>query len=113
MEIMQKNFKLHYEIGQRIKIFRKYSKISQKQLASELDVSFQQFQKYESGENRISAVGLWKISCFLKVDIENFLSENSSKNYINDSQTLIFLRTYFKLQPRSKILLLQFLETII
>ncbi len=76
---MQKDLKTHYEIGQRIKKFRKESKVSQKLLAKYIDVSFQQLQKYEIGENRITANRLWKISKFLDVKIEMFFLENVEK----------------------------------
>ncbi len=69
---MKKDFLEHYKIGQKIKQIRKNCNISQKQLARSLEISFQQLQKYESGENRITTNKLWKISKLLKVKIEIF-----------------------------------------
>ncbi len=110
---MQKDFKIHYKIGQKIKKFRKNGKISQTLLASKLGVSFQQLQKYEIGENRITADKLWKISKFLNIDIELFFLEKyEQKIYINDVQTTRFLRTYYKLRSESKMALLHFLENL-
>ncbi len=110
---MFKKFKIHYEIGQKIKNFRKNAKISQTLLAKCIDVSFQQLQKYEIGENRITADKLWKISKFLNISIEMFFLEKSEqKNYINDIQTTRFLRAYYKLNPENKISLLNFLESL-
>jgi len=74
---MTKDFSIYYQIGQKIKKFRKIAKFSQKELASNLGVSFQQLQKYESGENRITADKLWKVSCFLEMDINNFFDKNT------------------------------------
>jgi len=39
----------------------------QKELARQLDISFQQVQKYESGANRISASKLWQLCGILDV----------------------------------------------
>ena len=49
-------------IGTRLRELRAINGLSQKQLARELGVSFQQVQKYEQGTNRISASRLWEIS---------------------------------------------------
>ncbi|OQX93969.1 MAG: hypothetical protein B6I23_02600 [Rickettsiaceae bacterium 4572_127] len=111
--IMLKDFKIHYEIGQKIKKFRKIAKISQTLLASKLGVSFQQLQKYEIGENQITADKLWKISKFLNIDIERFfLEKTEQKIYINDIQTTRFLRAYHKLRSKNKVTLLSFLENL-
>ncbi|MHA1541280.1 MAG: helix-turn-helix domain-containing protein [Alphaproteobacteria bacterium] len=110
---MLKDFKIHYEIGQKIKKFRKIAKISQTLLASKLGVSFQQLQKYEIGENQITADKLWKISKFLNIDIERFfLEKTEQKIYINDIQTTRFLRAYHKLRSKNKVTLLSFLENL-
>jgi transcriptional regulator with XRE-family HTH domain len=53
-------------IGCRVRMRRKVLNISQYYLAYDLEISFQQLQKYESGENRISASRLYEISKVLK-----------------------------------------------
>ncbi|MHA1540727.1 MAG: helix-turn-helix domain-containing protein [Alphaproteobacteria bacterium] len=99
-------------IGERIKFFRKNSRMSQKQLAGEIGVSFQQLQKYESGENRITAGRLYKVSKILEISMEVFCDKKEEeKIFINDIQTTRFLRSYYKLQPQSKITLLSFIES--
>ncbi len=54
-------------IGSRVRLRRKVLNISQYSLSYDLEISFQQLQKYESGENRISASRLYEISKILKV----------------------------------------------
>jgi transcriptional regulator with XRE-family HTH domain len=46
--------------------------ISQEQLGAELGLTFQQIQKYEKGQNRISAGRLYKLSVILSVSVEYF-----------------------------------------
>ncbi len=100
-------------IGKKIKFFRKMANLSQKKLANQIGVSFQQLQKYESGENRITAGRLWVISTILKVEMEVFCSDiGREKVFVNDVQTTNFLRRYYKLQPESRIALLCFLNTM-
>lgn len=52
-------------IGSRIKLKRKALNISQYSLAYDLEISFQQLQKYESGENRVAASRLYEIAKIL------------------------------------------------
>lgn len=102
-------------IGKRIKAYRKAAGLSQKELAKKIGVSFQQLQKYESGENRVSAGRLWQISDSLNVEVIHFFSEEEEKKekiMVNDIQTRHFLRHYYKLQPRARMALLDFLESI-
>ncbi|WP_035451559.1 helix-turn-helix domain-containing protein, partial [Bartonella birtlesii] len=42
-------------VGKRIRLRRKMLKMSQKELAHALNVSYQQVQKYETGLNRVAA----------------------------------------------------------
>ncbi|MDG1801891.1 MAG: helix-turn-helix transcriptional regulator [Paracoccaceae bacterium] len=49
-------------VGKRIKEARILRGQSQSEIARELDISFQQIQKYESGKNRISASRLFELS---------------------------------------------------
>ena len=49
-------------VGKRVRLRRTLLGLSQEQLGAELNVTFQQVQKYERGANRISASRLWDIS---------------------------------------------------
>jgi len=46
-------------VGSRLRYLREERGITQAQLASEVGITFQQIQKYERGNNRISASKLW------------------------------------------------------
>ena len=62
--------------GRRIRDMRIEKGFTQHELAEALGVTFQQLQKYERGNNRISAVALYKIATFLETPITYFFSKN-------------------------------------
>lgn len=62
------------QIGSRIKLQRKNLNMSQYALSYDLNISFQQVQKYESGKNRVSASRIYEISKILQVS-PNFFFE--------------------------------------
>ena len=51
--------------------------MSQEQLGAELNITFQQVQKYERGANRVSASRLWDISQILDAPIGYFFDDMS------------------------------------
>lgn len=59
-------------IGSNLLKIRKAKGFSQTRLGKELDITFQQVQKYETGVNRISASMLFKISEAINVPILDF-----------------------------------------
>jgi transcriptional regulator with XRE-family HTH domain len=59
-------------VGRRLRQRRIALGISQEQLGSELGLTFQQVQKYEKGQNRISAGRLYRIAAILSVSVEHF-----------------------------------------
>lgn len=100
-------------IGDKIRLLRKERGWSQKQLALELGISFQQLQKYESGENRMSAARLWELSQKTNTDIHVFLGEESQKiQNIYDIQTKNLLRQFHRLSPHARTTLMCFLESL-
>lgn len=62
-------------VGRRMDLRRKLLAISQETLADSIGVSFQQIQKYSSGQNRIAASRLYEIAKTLKVDVSFFFEE--------------------------------------
>ena len=60
-------------IGANIRKIRQSKLVSQMALSEELDISFQQLQKYEKGVNRVSASKLFLISEYLKVPVSDFI----------------------------------------
>lgn len=69
-------------IGSRLRLRRTLLGISQDQLAEEMNVSFQQIQKYEKGINRIGAGRLWELAKLLSVPV-NYFYENLEKTLEN------------------------------
>lgn len=64
--------KLDEYIGKKIRAFRLKMKWPLKVLASALQVSIQQVQRYEQGVNKISASLLFKLASVFQIEITNF-----------------------------------------
>jgi transcriptional regulator with XRE-family HTH domain len=77
------NNAIDMHVGKRVRLRRTLLGLSQEQLGADLNITFQQVQKYERGTNRISALRLWDISQILDVPINYFfddMSENTMRN---------------------------------
>lgn len=59
-------------VGERINQRRRSLGMTQKDMAERLNVSYQQFQKYEKGQNRLSAGKIYRIAGLLDVSISWF-----------------------------------------
>jgi len=59
-------------VGSKIRVRRRFLKMSQSDLAAQLGLTFQQIQKYETASNRVSASVLYKISQALKMPVSYF-----------------------------------------
>lgn len=64
------------KIGDRIKKLRKNLGLSQIDLAEKISLSFQQIQKYEKGQTKITVDRLQQISEALNVSIRSFFAED-------------------------------------
>lgn len=71
------NNSIDMHVGKRVRLRRTLLGMSQEQLGGELDITFQQVQKYERGANRISASRLWDIGQILDVPINYFFDDMS------------------------------------
>ena len=77
------NNAIDMHVGKRVRLRRTLMGMSQEQLGANLDITFQQVQKYERGSNRISASRLWDISQILDVPISfsfDDMSESTMRN---------------------------------
>ena len=63
------------EVSRQIHIHRIINGVSQKDLASEIGISFQQLQKIEHGKNRVSAGRLFLISELLDTSVPAFYGD--------------------------------------
>ena len=76
-------------IGNQIRTLRKKFKLSQAILGNKIGVTFQQIQKYEKGQNKISASRLYELAVKLDTPISYFFNQpESNNNYINSSSNL-------------------------
>ena len=57
------------QVGKNIRFRRHAKKMTQQQLAEQIGVQFQQLQKYETGENRVSASKLYLIAKALETNV--------------------------------------------
>ena len=62
-------------VGKRVRLGRAFLGMSQEQLGTDINITFQQLQKYDRGANRISASHLWDISQILDVPISYFFDD--------------------------------------
>ncbi len=80
LEVQTKNPHFNdISIGRKIRFKRTMLGMSQKQLGSQLGVTFQQIQKYEKGSNRIGAGRLQEIADILNVPISFFILVSQQK----------------------------------
>jgi len=63
--------------GERLRVARQLAGMSQQQLGDALGISFQAVQKYESGENRLSAGRMVNAAAFLGVDLAFFAKDRA------------------------------------
>ncbi len=105
-------------IGKKIRFRRNLLGITQEALARELGISFQQVQKYESGQNKIYASRLYHIAKILKTSVSFFfedekdvkkpgLSDNEQDGFFHDdlmdkSETAALLRAYYQIDDKRK-----------
>ncbi len=59
-------------VGRRCRLERKKQDVSQISLSNAIDISYQQIQKYEKADDRISASRLYQIAHFLKISPARF-----------------------------------------
>ena len=100
------------EVGQRIRIQRLQSGLSQTSLAEQLGVTFQQVQKYEKGVNRVGAGRLARIADVLGVPVSFFFSGdqkvtestdniNSGLSFLESAGAVRLVRAYSQIEDPS------------
>ena len=62
-------------VGSRIRLRRTLMGLSQEKLGHEMDLTFQQVQKYERGANRVSASRLYNLSTIMDVPVSFFFDD--------------------------------------
>ena len=107
----QKNITTHITktIAERIKLRRIMLGMSQSDLGKLCGVSFQQIQKYESGQTSISCQRLFQISTALGTPVDFFFD---TQNKIYGSESLKLLILYWKLPQNKKKLIFEMVKNI-
>lgn len=84
-------------VGQRIRDRRRALKLSQATLAEALGVTFQQVQKYERGDNRISASMMARAAKTLTCRVGDLMGESSHGEIGAEARELVAV--FERLQP--------------
>ncbi len=101
-------------------------KMSQTDLGNAIGVRFQQIQKYETGQNRVSASRLWAIADTLDVDVRHFFdgidaangkaaaekSPVDTRSHLSDPKVLRLVEVFEALPPKQQHAVLSFMETL-
>ncbi|WP_339863471.1 helix-turn-helix transcriptional regulator [Paremcibacter congregatus] len=105
-------------VGSRIFLMRKIRKLTQSKLGHELNVTFQQIQKYEQGKNRVSASRLYQLSQILKTPITFFFDDfppelqvvqdyqvrqtemTDENRMLNRPETMEFVKYYYAIRDK-------------
>ena len=74
------------EIGEKLRGFRKAKGVTQEQLASSIDVKFQQIHQYESGASRLNTDRLQAIAIALSVPIAAFFEEKEVEATLSEEE---------------------------
>ena len=91
-------------VGQRVRQRRWAKGLTQQQLAERVGIRFQQIQKYETGENRLSASRLWDIAMVLEVPVSYFFEgltdaavdgDDGRSVILSDREALSLIRAYY------------------
>ena len=72
-------------IGSKLRKLRILMGISQEELGDYIGVSFQQIQKYEKGQSKITASKLFEIANFLGKDVSFFFKNNDNSYEENNN----------------------------
>lgn len=104
-------------IGHNIRIRRIAMRMSQKELADRLELTFQQIQKYEKGSNRIAFSRAFQIAQILECETSDFLEgvkgvEAFPSNPAFSSQTARAMQLYESLPPEFKKTMLAVLKAL-
>lgn len=110
-----------HKIGKIVRKWRNIRNVTQKELAKNIGVSYQQLQKYETGQNRLSIGRLIQISKNLDVPLTDFFMElnyqsNSPSvfgNVLENPEGLQLLLKMKKLSPATQKKIGELVDTLL
>ena len=97
-----------FAVARRLRALRLQRGLSQSEVARQTGVSFQQFQKYEKGDNRISAGRLLRVAVALRVPVAFFydgvqpVGEEDGFTYLRTRGALRLMRAYAGVTGRAQ-----------
>lgn len=108
-------------IGNNLRRLRLSRGLTQKNIAEELGVSFQQVQKYETGQNKLPIENLVFLKGFYNVSFETFFQglkiregTGNDKEFIQAINEQAIMRRFTKLKsPRLKLKILRLMDIMI
>jgi len=74
--VLESDEDIDIHIGQRLRGLRIARGLSQTDVAAQVDLSFQQIQKYESGKSRVTAAKLCSLARALDIPVSFFFEEH-------------------------------------
>jgi len=103
------------EVGRRLRERRCERGLSQNDLGSLMGISFQQIQKYERGQNRISASSLFLAGKILETPVFRFFEEKArgkQDDVLLESERQGLIRTYFALDRKLRAVCLRLMRAM-
>ena len=91
-------------VGRNLRAIRLRQNMTQKQVGNLLGVSFQQIQKYETGQNQVSLAKLVRLCDIYDVPIEEFFCKIKVANPMRDKEILQQLSTLSNTALKQKIM---------
>jgi transcriptional regulator with XRE-family HTH domain len=82
--------KIEQVIGQRVRVLRLQLGMSQQDLGKEVNLTFQQIQKYEKGSNRISVSRMLEFCEHLQTTPNDIIGWKTGKPAINNFNSIVF-----------------------
>lgn len=108
-------------VGQRVRQRRWMLGLTQQQLGEQVGIRFQQIQKYETGENRMSASRLFDIACVLRVPVAFFYEglasgasadAQAAKEILADREAIELVRTFSAMPEQQRQNLFELARTL-
>ena len=91
----------HAAIGEKIKKYRLQAGLTQEGLAEQLEISFQQVQKYERGITKVNLIKLQQLANILNVPIAAFFECNDGESVYLSQEEIVIINAFRKIKKSS------------
>ena len=106
-------------VSKRIRFKRKMIGLTQSDLGGKVDLTFQQIQKYEKGENRVSASKLYQIAQILDTNVSFFFdgyneTVSEREEITDDKQSVDLVKSFKSIKnPKVKKRIMMLIDSVI